>query len=256
MPDQISLLIPAAASSAHAELLSALGTENNPGQWMEFMQTVTRLLPDVLSSGRPTKEAINRSAIGQLGFASWQAMIEAPTDHGGLGWNFSAWKAWRRGWTVVQANPWLLDQPMTSAEVNALANDLRRDGVQFPGSAEELETIRQGRKGALEARRAESIEALTKRAEAAEKAVQVASAQVGSLTDQLAQVQTQLATALGQVAEQAEAIGTLKAEKSQLEIDRDKWKTQAQAKPKPAPEPVLPTGFWQRLLYVLGLRSK
>ncbi|MNR19880.1 hypothetical protein D3C85_1366950 [compost metagenome] len=38
MPDQISLLIPAAASSAHAELLSALGTENNPGQWMEFMQ--------------------------------------------------------------------------------------------------------------------------------------------------------------------------------------------------------------------------
>ncbi|MOA63067.1 hypothetical protein D3C78_1886640 [compost metagenome] len=65
-----------------------------------------------------------------------------------------------------------------------------------------------------------------------------------------------MSAALGQVAEQAEAIGTLKAEKSKLEIDRDKWKTQAQAKPKPAPEPVLPTGFWQRLLYVLGLGSK
>jgi hypothetical protein len=226
---------------------------------MEFMQAVTRLLPDVLSSGRPTKDAINRSAIGQLGFASWQAMIEAPTDHGGLGWNFSAWKAWRRGWTVVQANPWLLDQPMTSAELNSLANDLRRDGIEFPSSAGELEAIRKGRKGALEARRAESIEALTKRAEEAEKAVQTASTQVRSLTDQLAQVQTQLATTLGQVAEQAEAIGTLKAEKSQLEADRDEWKNKAQAKPKPAPAPepaALPEGLWQRLLFVLGLWPK
>jgi len=147
MPDQISLLIPASATSAHAELLRALGTENNPGQWMQFMQTVTRLLPDVLSSGRPTKEAINRSPIGQLGFASWQAMIEAPTDVSGLGWNFSAWKAWRRAWAVVQEQPWLLDQEITSSELNTLANDLRRDGIKFPSSAVALESIRGHTKG-------------------------------------------------------------------------------------------------------------
>ena len=254
MPDLTpTTLIPAAATSAHAELLRALGTENNPGQWMLFMQAVTRLLPDVLSSGRPTKEAINRCAIGQLGFSSWQAMIEAPTDISGLGWNFSQWKAWRRAWSVVQEHQWLLDEEMTSSELNTLANDLRRDGLQFPGSAGDLETIRKGRKEAQGARRAESIEGLTKRAEEAEKAAQAASAQVGSLTDQLAQVQTQLTTALGQIAEQAEVIGTLKAEKSQAEIDRDKWKAQAQAKPKPAPAPVLPKGFWNRLKFVLGL---
>ena len=147
----------------------------------------------------------------------------------------------------------MLDEEMTSSELNTLANDLRRDGLQFPGSAGDLETIRKGRKEAPGARRAESIEGLTKRAEEAEKAAQATSAQVGSLTDQLAQVQTQLTTALGQIAEQAEVIGTLKAEKSQVEIDRDKWKTQAQTKPKPAPAPVLPEGFWNRLKFVLGL---
>ena len=51
---QLSFLIPASARNAHAELLAALGTEANPAQWMAFMQAVTRLLPDVLSAGRPT----------------------------------------------------------------------------------------------------------------------------------------------------------------------------------------------------------
>lgn len=247
MPEhQLTLLVPKSARDAHAELLAALGTENNPSQWMSFMDAVTRLLPEVLSAGRPPKEVIQRCAIGQLGFTSWKAMIEAPTDHGGLGWNESGWKAWRRAWTVVQANPWLRHEPLTSSEVNTIALDCKRDGLQFPGSAGELETIRQGRKDAQEARRAESVQSLTQRAETAEKAVQAASAQVVSLTAQLAQVQTQLAATVGQLAEQAEQIGTLKAEKSQAESDRDKWKRQAQAKPA-EPATALPKGFWKRL---------
>lgn len=28
-------------------------------------------------------------------------MINAPIAEGGLGWNFSAWKAWRRAWAFV-----------------------------------------------------------------------------------------------------------------------------------------------------------
>lgn len=251
MPDLTpTTLIPAAATSAHAELLRALGTENNPGQWMLFMEAVTRLLPDVLSSGRPTKEAINRCAIGQLGFTSWQAMIEAPTDISGLGWNFSQWKAWRRAWSVVQEHQWLLDEEMTSSELNTLANDLRRDGLQFPGSAGELETIRKGRKGAQDARRAESIEGLTKRAEAAEAALQTATAQSKTLSEQLAQVQGQLATAIGQIAEQAEALGVLKTEKAQAVSERDKWKRKALDKPEPAQ--VTPhLGLLQRLWHWL-----
>lgn len=252
MPDQISLLIPASASSAHAELLRALGTENNPGQWMEFMQTVTRLLPDVLSSGRPTKEAINRSAIGQLGFASWQAMIEAPTGVSGLGWNFSAWKAWRRAWSVVQVQPWLLDQTITSSELNTLANDLRKDGIPFPSSAGELEAIREARKGSQDARRAESVQGLTRRAEIAETALQAVTAKSQTLSDQLAQVQGQLATAIGQIADQAEALGVMKTEKAQAISERDEWKRKAQIKPSPA-KPAPQLGLLQRLrLWLFG----
>lgn len=249
------MLIPKSALDAHAELLAALGTENNPNQWMYFMGAVTRRLPDVLTSGRPTKEAIQRSAIGQLGFTSWQAMIEAPVEASGLGWNFSGWKAWRRAWTLVQAYPWLRHEPLTASEVNTIALDCKRDGVQFPSSAGELEAFREARKIAQETKRAESVQSLTQRAETAEKGVQAATAQLASVSDQLAQVQAQLATALGQVAQQAEAIGTLKAEKSQVETDRDRWKNKAQAKPAPAqPEPAKPQlGLWQRLrLWLFG----
>lgn len=252
MPDQITLLIPASASSAHAELLRALGTENNPGQWMEFMQAVTRLLPDVLSSGRPTKEAINRSAIGQLGFASWQAMIEAPTGVSGLGWNFSAWKAWRRAWSVVQVQPWLLDQTITSSELNTLANDLRKDGIPFPSSAGELEAIRETRKGSQDARRAESVQGLTRRAEIAETALQAVTAKSQTLSDQLVQVQGQLATAIGKIEQQAEALGVLKTEKTQAEAERNEWRRKALAKPAPA-QPVPQLGLMQRLrLWMFG----
>lgn len=252
MPDPISLLIPASATSAHAELLSALGTENNPGQWMEFMQAVTRLLPDVLSSGRPTKEAINRSPIGQLGFASWQAMVEAPVAVSGLGWNFSAWKAWRRAWSVVQVQPWLLDQSISSSELNTLANDLRKDGVQFPSSAGELEAIREARKGSQDARRTESIQGLTKRAETAETALQAVTAQSKTLSDQLVQVQGQLTTAIGKIEEQAEALGVLKTEKTQAEAERDDWRRKALSKPAPT-KPLPQMGLMQRLrLWVFG----
>lgn len=252
MPDPISLLIPASATSAHAELLGALGTENNPGQWMEFMQAVTRLLPDVLSSGRPTKEAINRSPIGQLGFASWQAMIEAPVAVSGLGWNFSAWKAWRRAWSVVQVQPWLLDQSITSSELNTLANDLRKDGIQFPSSAGELEAIREARKGSQDARRTESVQGLTKRAETAEAALQAVTAQSKTLSDQLVQVQGQLTTAIGKIEEQAEALGVLKTEKTQAEAERNEWRRKALDKPAPA-QPVPQMGLMQRLrLWMFG----
>ncbi len=53
-------LIPAAARQAHSDLVEALGSETNPAQCMDFMETVTRLLPDVLSVGRPSKDAIQR----------------------------------------------------------------------------------------------------------------------------------------------------------------------------------------------------
>lgn len=154
---QLPLIAPETASKARAELLAALQVADHPSAWMDFMQAVTRLLPEILSSGRPSTDSINRSPIGQLGFRSWQAMIEAPADAGGLAWNFSAWKAWRRAWATVQTYPWLRSMPLTSSEVNTLANELKRLGKPFPGSPEALQQLLDEKAAAATQKRAETL---------------------------------------------------------------------------------------------------
>lgn len=182
--------IPSAASIAHDELLVALGTENNPAQWMIFMEAVTRLLPAVLSSGRPSRETIERCAIGQLGFKSWKEMIEAPINDGGLGWNISAWKSWRRAWAVIEAHPWLRNEPITSSEVIQLslkvkeaANDDRDSIIPdwFPENMAEAERF-------LSARRAENKAQIAQKIEAEAKAAATIDAQ---LTQSAQTIQTQ-----------------------------------------------------------------
>lgn len=134
----VTSLIPASAELALSELIAALGTENNPAQWMVFMQAVTKHLPDVLSSGRPTKEAIQRCAIGQLGFNSWSEMIESPN---GLNWNISGWKAYRRSWSIVENNNWLLNENYSCSELNQLSINFKKANLEFPKSPEELKNI-------------------------------------------------------------------------------------------------------------------
>lgn len=150
---QLPLIAPETAEKARTELLSALQVADNPAAWMDFMESVTRLLPEILSPGRPSTDAIKRSPIGQLGFRSWQAMIEAPADAHGLAWNFSQWKAWRRAWATVQANPWLRSQPLSSSEINTLANEFK----PFPGSLEELQQLRQAKVTTTEQKRSDTL---------------------------------------------------------------------------------------------------
>jgi len=184
---QLHLLIPQAAQDARDELTRALRAADNPAAWMTFMQAVTRLLPDVLSSGRPSTEAIRRSVIGQLGFKSWQEMIEAPADLNGLAWNFSGWKAWRRAWAVVEANPWLIGQPMTASEVNTISQEAKRAGIEFPASLAELDAMRDQSRTAAEQAKTSTVAALTMKLQEAEKAAQEAIAAAAVLRGQLAE---------------------------------------------------------------------
>ena len=171
---QIPLITPETAEKARTELLSALQVAENPAAWMDFMESVTRLLPEILSPGRPSTDAINRSPIGQLGFKSWQAMIEAPADAHGLAWNFSQWKAWRRAWATVQANPWLRSQSLSSSEVNTLANEFK----PFPESLEALQALRQAKATDTEQKRTDGLkEAL--------RALAEANGKIAILTEQL-----------------------------------------------------------------------
>lgn len=205
--NQIPLLIPATARTAQAELYKTLRDADNPAAWMCFMETVTRLLPDVLSSGRPSAESIQRSAIGQLGFKSWTEMIEAPAEHNGLAWNMSAWKAWRRAWATVQANPWLRSQPLTSSEINTVANDTKRLGKPFPGSLEDLQELQRVKVTTAEQKRTDTL------AEA-HRAIAEASGRVATLTEQL---QLQKGTGADQAAEIGRLQGVIAGLRSEIE---------------------------------------
>lgn len=70
------------ARLVHSELLNALGTENKNDQWLLFMRTVKDRLSFLFEPGRPTREQIESSTIGILGFESWGKMIEAPAEKG------------------------------------------------------------------------------------------------------------------------------------------------------------------------------
>lgn len=191
---QLPLIPSPIAEAARSELLSALQAADNPCAWMDFMQSVTRLMPDVLSPGRPSSAAIMACPIGQLGFKSWQQMIEAPTDAHGLAWNFHMWRAWRRAWATVQENPWLLGQPLTYSEVNTLAKDYD----PFPESLEALQALQQAKAATSEQKRVMTL------AEA-QKAAQEALAAATALREQLAEATSRERTL-------AEEVGSLKTQ--------------------------------------------
>lgn len=235
--------VPASAIDAHKQLVSALGTENSPDQWMLFMETVTRLLPEVLSSGRPSKEAIASSAIGQLGFTSWKAMIEAPSDIGGLNWNWSAWRAWRRAWTVVQAYPWLRAEPMTASEIYTISQDCKRDGLSFPASAQELEASRTASREAAEQRKADTAKAQRERADKAEALVVELRTQLAAATGRAAALAEQQTASEARAQELARQIGQQTQEIEQLKKD---LATASKPQPQPQQKPALTR--WQHLI--------
>lgn len=131
------------AQRIHAQLVAALGTETNPAQWMLFMRTVREHLPDVLSRGRPTRAAIEKSAIGALGFASWREMCETSTDRRGLGLPWSQWRQWSRAWAVVQSHPGLEGEPLTAAQVNKLAADAQAADEPVPDTQAEIQAFQE-----------------------------------------------------------------------------------------------------------------
>jgi hypothetical protein len=177
--------VPEGARQVLSELTQALGTENVPNQWGVFMKEVTRLLPDVLSPGRPTAQAIRDSVIGQLGHKGWRQMLEASPDQHGLGLRWSTWKQWRRAWSVVEQNPWLLDHPLAAAQVNRLAEQVRKAGGAFPSDASALAAFTAERDARRKAERRESISDLVMREQRALAQVEALFRELAGARDQV-----------------------------------------------------------------------
>lgn len=113
------------------EILSTL--KSDLGNWMSFMADVERLLPFIMqSAGRPTKQQIENSPIGKLGFTSWKEMIEA---EGGLNWSFNTWKLYRRAWSLVKSHSWLRNTDYTASQIVTID----READTFPTS--EVEAV-------------------------------------------------------------------------------------------------------------------
>ncbi len=157
-----------AAQRIRSDLLSALGTENVPNQWMHFMATVRRHLPEVLSRGRPSRQAIEASVIGALGFTSWRELLEAPVDQGGLALNWSTWRQWSRAWAVISERPALQGEPLSAAKVNRMASQAKAEGLAFPDDPEALGALQEALTQRRAAARAETQQGMRERIEALE----------------------------------------------------------------------------------------
>lgn len=141
----------------HQRLVDALGSENNPSQWMIFMETCEELIPTVMTSGRPTEKSIQSSMIGQLGFDSWKAMIEAPTNQNGLGWKWEGWRSFRRAWTVVSKNPYLKDMDLKAGWINSAVASIKRNGDEFPATREDFDIYQQQESERAKTRKENSV---------------------------------------------------------------------------------------------------
>ncbi|MFD3396351.1 hypothetical protein ACE41R_05850 [Alteromonas macleodii] len=144
----------ATAQKAHRELLTALGSENNPSQWLVFMNTAKQHLPFLFESGRPTKAQIENSIIGQLGFSSWAEMIEADQDKQGLSWSVNSWKQWSKAFKQVSAYPYLAEMDITASAVMRLKSMFKDD---FPTTAESLEQAKLETKARKEQEETEKV---------------------------------------------------------------------------------------------------
>ena len=164
---------------AYARLLTALGSENNPSQWIEFMLAMHDLLPQILTVGKPPKKVIQESLIGRLGFTSWREMLEAPKEEYGLGWTKAGWDSFKRAWNTTSKYPYLRDMNLTAGYINKYAHEWRDE---FPQSAEaftqKLDNQKAENKKKAEERRANSVTAL-------QEQIQTLKDQILALNEQL-----------------------------------------------------------------------
>ncbi|MDN6337224.1 MAG: hypothetical protein L0J67_11435 [Halomonas sp.] len=193
------------AQRIHDELVAALGTENNPAQWMLFMRTVREHLPDVLRRGRPTRAAIEKSAIGALGFASWREMCETGTDQRGLGLPWSQWRQWSRAWRVVQSHPGLEGEPLTAAQVNRLHSESQSADEPMPTTMEKIEAFQARQAERKQAAREETQAAQKARIEAIEEDLAASREEAARTAGAVNELREQIAAAQSQLADESQA---------------------------------------------------
>lgn len=162
------------------EMREALGAES-AGLWVFFMDKVRAILPFLMNAaGRPKAEIVQASVIGQAGFSSWSEMIEASPEKGGLGWSVDSWKAWKRAYTFIQEYEYLRSLELTASEINTLSREIQ----PFPETVEALEAAKSKRKNELEAKRGNSVSALSSQLNDCRESFKALEAKLNSTADE------------------------------------------------------------------------
>jgi hypothetical protein len=137
------------------QMCDYLGAESG-NQWLNFMDYTYEILGNIVSGrGKPSAELIKESIIGKAGFTSFKEMIEAPVADSGLGWNISAWTAWRRAYSVVIKHPYLRDLELTASSINTIYNELKKEG--FPDNEDDFNEYQVNRVSSQKDRQASSL---------------------------------------------------------------------------------------------------
>ena len=171
----------AEAKAVHGRLIEALGTENNPGQWLVFVKLVKELLPFV-GRGRPTKSEIENSVIGQYGFSGWGKMVQAPVEDGGFNIPLNTWNKWSQADEFICQYPYLESMNLSQSGVKALKD--RFKNVEFPKSVEELEVAEVELKKQKASDEAEKVSSLKSRVLELEQQLVAANAKLDVFAEQ------------------------------------------------------------------------
>lgn len=145
-----------------AKLLELLGAESSGG-WLVFMDELRIQLPFLFlkedktgKPGRPMKELIAESYIGEHGFKSWEAMVK---HKDGLNWSYDTYKKWRLAYNLVGKHPYLRELDLTYSQINT--RNLTKD-PEFPASIEEWQEDVKRVKTAQNEKKANSLAAANK----------------------------------------------------------------------------------------------
>jgi myosin heavy subunit len=136
------------------KMVEILGTESG-NAWLDFMDYTHEVLAGIVDKrGAPSAETIANSIIGEAGFTSWKAMIQASTAEGGLGWNLSSWDLWKRAYRIVQQHPYLRELELTASEIKTLHNETKDS---FPADLEAFNDYQANRMEIIESKRQNSL---------------------------------------------------------------------------------------------------
>jgi predicted RNase H-like nuclease (RuvC/YqgF family) len=205
-------------------------TMDEKGGWISIMDFILEYVPYLMSSHRPTNEAIANSLVGKMGYRSFKIFREHE-----LKWSDDKWRDMRKAYALVLAHPYLRELSLSR---DAIIEAYKVCGHDFPECSEAWENYIRNKKAAHDRTSTEeacSIGALQKKIAGYREENAIVKADLRELQKNCVAYRQQLSDAINQVShkekelvelkgtvcKQVNSIRLLKCELSDAEIEQD-----------------------------------